>query len=112
MSARDNESRKHASATVIEAVVPMESDGISVNVLRLPPHGECAAPDRSQGSGQYWLVIGGSQRHAGMLLATPSVLFVTGDDAATSIVAGADGLDLLVLQFPRVLYSDRITHSN
>jgi hypothetical protein len=111
ITARDDEVRKQAGTTTCDAIVALESDGILVSVLRLPPHGECAAPDRSQGSGQYWLVIGGSQRHAGILLTNPSVLFVAGDDAATSIVAGADGLDLLVLQFPRVLYSDRVTAS-
>ena len=99
-----------ASAAAVETVVPLEADGIMVSTLRIPPGGEYDAPDRSQGSGQYWLVVGGSLVHTGTILDERSVLFVAGDTPTSPIVAGAAGLDLLLLQFPRWLYSDRVTH--
>ncbi|MSQ20469.1 MAG: hypothetical protein EXR39_13135 [Betaproteobacteria bacterium] len=108
---RSDGDRQHASATTFETVIPLAADGLMVSVACLPARGACTAPDRSHGSGQYWLVLGGSLVHAGTLLAERSVLFVAGELPQSLIVAGAGGLDLLVLQFPRLLYSDRVTHN-
>jgi hypothetical protein len=58
------------------------------------------APDPAGSGGQYIIVSEGCLVHRDMDFPSLSVLFVTEDEPALRVAAGAEGLDLLVLQFP------------
>ena len=62
---------------------------------------QTVAPDPASSGGQYIIVSEGCMVHQGVHLPRLSVLFVTQDEPALRVVAGAEGLDLLVLQLPK-----------
>jgi hypothetical protein len=70
-------------------------------MLRIPPNGRIAAPDPATGAGQSMIVAAGSILHEGKTLDRLAALFVTADEAALEIVAGAEGGEVLVLQYPQ-----------
>jgi hypothetical protein len=78
-----------------------EADGIGAFVLRLPPGAAARVPDPALGGGQSCVVATGSMRHGGRLLGRWACLFVAPDEAALDAVAGPDGLELMILQYPR-----------
>lgn len=82
-------------------VLTPEADGLGGWLFRLPPDGTARGPDPKDGGGQYHLVVSGSLRHADAVLPRLSCIFVSSEDDAPSMAAGPDGLELLVLQFPK-----------
>ena len=54
-----------------------------------------------RGRGQYWVVIDGSLEYDGEALAKMSCAFVYPGDPAFRSVAGADGAEVVAMQFPR-----------
>ncbi|MDX2155068.1 MAG: hypothetical protein SFW09_01045 [Hyphomicrobiaceae bacterium] len=89
------------TATTIETVMPPEADGLAAWMWRLAPGGEAALPGPADTGGQYLIVAGGTLRSGGVSLDHLSTVFVTPEEPAYTARAGTDGLDLLVLQFPR-----------
>jgi len=81
-------------------IVLTEPDGLEVSVLRLAPGAQATAPDPSRGAGQSMLVIAGRLHAAGKTLDPLSALFVAPDEDALAVTAGAEGADLLILQYP------------
>jgi uncharacterized protein YjbI with pentapeptide repeats len=57
-------------------------------------------PDPVHGGGQYLLVAGGTLLHDGVLLPSLSCLYVSADTGPFLLQSGADGLEILLLQFP------------
>ena len=87
-----------------DIVLPMNEQGMAAWRHRLPPGATLRGADPAQGAGQYWVVTAGSARQAdGAELPTLSTIFVRSGDAAMNIVAGAMGLEMLVLQYRRRL---------
>lgn len=84
-----------------EVVVEPEEDGLAAWSWRLGPNADLAAADPASGGGQYHVVIAGSVVHEGKDLPLWSCIMVTPEETAPGIRAGADGLELLLLQFPR-----------
>jgi len=107
---RDAAARHDGAPAATELLVPEEADGIGVAVLRLPPHGTGTNPFAGSGNGQYWMTIAGTLVMGDATLERWSVVFASGADTATPIIAGADGLDLIVMQYPHTLYADRAEH--
>ncbi len=83
-----------------DLVLEPEDDGLAAWCLRLGPHSHLSAPDPAQGGGQYFLVAGGTLLHEGTALSPLSCLYVSADATPLELQSGAEGLAILVLQFP------------
>ena len=75
--------------------------GLACYALSLKPHAAVAAPDPSTGNGQYIVVTKGSLEFMQKEYKAISIAFVKPHEAALQLVAGADGLEALVMNFPR-----------
>ncbi len=83
-----------------ELLVPMAEDGMGAWRYRLAP-GECVTgPDPASGLGQFWVVTAGALAAAEASLPPLSLLFVRPEEAAFTATAGAEGLEILALQYP------------
>ncbi len=91
--------RNGAMAT--EFLIEPTSDGLVAQWLALPPGGKSTLPDTAVGGGQYHVVVSGSLTRAGQNLPAMSVEFATADEGEVEIEAGADGLELVLLRFPK-----------
>jgi hypothetical protein len=96
------EDRKARKDQAIDTVFSREVDGLAGWLHRMGPGHACSLPDPADGGGQYLLVISGALVADGKELARLSAVFISPDEPAFEAVAGRDGLDLLVLQFPRI----------
>lgn len=81
-------------------LIDREEDGMAAWLLRLAPGMTARIPDPADGGGQYHVVAGGTLIRDGEEMPRLSCLFATTDEPAYEACAGADGLELLVLQFP------------
>jgi hypothetical protein len=97
-----DEDRAARREQLVETVFPKEADGLAGWLYRLGPGHTCNLPAPADGGGQYLLVTGGVMVADGAELPLHSVAFVSPDEDACRVVASQAGLDLLVLQFPRV----------
>ena len=93
--------RRARTGAELEVVFPAEADGLAAWMLRLGPDGRASLPEAAMGGGQYVIVTAGSMRHEAAELDRLSTIYVTAEEASLPVQAGSDGLDLLVLQFPR-----------
>lgn len=97
----DDAARKVRTDASSEVVFAPEADGLAAWVWRLPPGGRATLPSGDGAGGQYLLVVGGSLVADGVDLSRLSTVYVSAEEPAYEAVAGASGLDVLVLQFPR-----------
>ncbi len=77
-------------------------DGLFGIALRMAPGATTVTPDASGGDGQYVLALKGSFVHAGKECKALSVVFIRPHEDRFEIKAGPDGLEALVLNFPKV----------
>jgi len=85
-----------------------EADGLCGTLLSLAPHAHIDLADPAAGAGQYHVVVAGSmcadaehvQEHGESLLGPLSCQYAFADNGSLHAIAGADGLQLLVLRFP------------
>ncbi|MGE3536584.1 MAG: pentapeptide repeat-containing protein [Candidatus Tectimicrobiota bacterium] len=87
--------------TTCEPLLAPEDDGLAAWWLRLGPHMELSAPDPAQGGGHYLLVAGGSLLHDGVAWNPLTCLYVAADTGPYRLRSAAEGLEVLLLQFPR-----------
>ena len=92
--------RKARTGAAVETIFAPEADGLAGWTYRLGPNGTATLFDPRQGGGQYLIVGAGTLLHEGRALDRLSTVFVSVDEPPRTVVAGDDGLDLLVLQFP------------
>jgi rubredoxin len=78
-----------------------DEHGLAASSMRLKPNAKTTAPDPSGGAGQYLIVTAGSLVHGGRDHHAITLVFVKPDEAPFQLVAGAQGLDVLALNFPR-----------
>ena len=90
-------SRQHATC---DPVLAQEDDGLATWFLRLGPNMRMHAPDPALGGGQYLLVAGGTLYHDGAIWPRLSCLYVSTDTGPFVLQSGAEGLEILLLQFP------------
>jgi hypothetical protein len=83
------------------ALIERAADGMAAWLLRLGPGAMSPIPDPADGGGQYHVVIGGTLQRDGEAMPALSCLYVTPDEAPYAAWAGDDGLELLILQFPK-----------
>lgn len=85
-----------------EAVIEETEDGLGTWRYTVPAGGSVTGPAPATGGGQYWLVSAGSAAvPGGELLPPQSLVFVGPDEAASTMVAGPGGADLICMQFPK-----------
>jgi len=75
--------------------------GLAAYALSLGPHAAVSAPDPSRSGGQHIIVTTGSLAYQGREYRAVTVAFVKPHEGAWQLVAGADGLEALVLNYPR-----------
>lgn len=102
LAVADDGERRARTATAVETVLPEESDGLAAWLWRLGPGATTLLPAPARGGGQYLIVTGGTMAAGGDTLDRLSTVYLTPEEPAITVAAGADGLDLLVLQFPRL----------
>lgn len=78
-----------------------DEQGLASFSLSVAPHAKALAPDPSNSNGQYLIIVRGSVLMQGREYKALSVAFVKPQEGATELLAGAEGLDVLVLHFPR-----------
>lgn len=76
-------------------------DGLAAWRYRVPPQKRIVGPHPNTGGGQFWIVLAGSDVNAEPALAPLTCFFLSADEPAHLATAGAAGLDVLALQFPR-----------
>lgn len=98
----DAATRSARKAIEAEVILPEEPDGLGAWMWRLGPGGATKLPDPRESGGQYLIVAAGTLVANGQALDRLSAVFVNSEECPYAITAGPDGLDLLVLQFPRM----------
>ena len=84
----------------VSGVIAPRADGLASWRVQVPAGGKAELPSHAGGGGAFHVVIGGSMRVAGQAFSTLGTLWVFAGEPAPEVVAGADGLDLLTMQFP------------
>lgn len=77
------------------------TDELAAHLLRLGGGMSTMGPDPTVGGGCYLFVANGSLEMQGETLPVSSMVFVEPDEDAFEIKAGRNGLEVLVMQFPR-----------
>jgi hypothetical protein len=93
-------SLQRRQSTVLETVLAPEADGLAAWFLRAAPGTSTRIPAPAQGGGQYVLVAAGTLLHDDMTLPRLSCLYVSCEAEPLALQAAADGLEVLILQFP------------
>lgn len=75
-------------------------DGLAGWSFKMKAGAKAYAPDPSKGDGQYILVLKGSILHDGQLKKELAVVWVPKDNGPFELVAGAEGMEGLILNFP------------
>jgi len=78
-----------------------EEDGLAAFLLRMGPDRKTSGPDPRASDGQHYLVVNGSLELDGNHYPAWSTVFVAASEAPLAISAGAQGLEVLILQYPR-----------
>jgi len=85
-------------------VLPATADGLGAWIDRLPP-GAALPPraphDDAPGPGCFRVIVGGSATLDGAVLRPWSCLWSDAGEPAPALVAGADGVEVLALRFPK-----------
>lgn len=76
-------------------------EGLAAWALSLKPHAQTAVPDPAASGGQYIIVTRGSLTYQGKEYQAIAIAFVKPDEGAFPLVAGPQGVEALVLNYPR-----------
>ena len=86
----------------LDAMPDIKDDrGLAAYTLSMGPNEETLAPDPCDGDGQYLLVIKGSLWHGGRERKAYTIVFVEPKEGAFPVKAGDQGLQALILNYPR-----------
>ncbi len=78
-----------------------DEQGLGSFSITVAPDSKALAPDPSHSNGQYLIIVRGSLIYQGKEYKALSVAFVKPEEGSLELVAGSEGLDALVLHFPR-----------
>lgn len=84
-------------------------DGLMAVTLRLAPGASTILADARAGGGQYHIVLSGILTRGDESYGPLAVEFASADEGAVMIEAGVEGLELLVLRFPKVAGAPLLT---
>ena len=93
------ELRSLAAPSTEELIAPIEN-GLAAHLVRLPPGKTLTLPSRHLHAGRFYIATGGSMQVAGKALRALATVFASSDEVLP-IASGSEGLEVLVLQFPR-----------
>lgn len=80
-----------------------DEEGLASFSLSVASNAKALAPDPADSNGQYLIIVRGSLHYEGKEYKALSVAFVKPQEGSFELVAGAEGLDVLVLHFPRAV---------
>lgn len=83
-----------------EELIPPRADGLAAHLVRLPADQPLDLPARHANGGRFYVVTRGALALADRQLEGMAVAFASADEAAVPR-AGAEGAEVLVLQFPQ-----------
>ena len=85
--------------------VPEISDnqGVFAMTLTMDPNSRTTAPEPAGGDGQYVVVVRGSLVHDNRSLQPPAVVFLRPGEPEFQIETGTQGLEAIIMNFPKVL---------
>jgi len=86
----------------LDILMEREEDALAAYVLRMGSNARMPVPSPSDGGGQYHVVVNGGLMRDGKVMPKLSCLFVYPDESQYEVEAGPDGLEMLVLQFPKI----------
>lgn len=78
-----------------------DEHGLAAYSLRLSAGARHTAPDPASGNGQYVIVTRGSLQHDGRPYGAISIAFIRPDEPSFELIAGPDGAEAIILNFPR-----------
>ncbi|MFC7475226.1 hypothetical protein ACFQS7_12730 [Dankookia sp. GCM10030260] len=91
-----------AAEPMTETLLAGTPDGLGAWRHRLPPGAALQGPDPAGGDGQFWVVTAGALQAAdGATLPALSCAFVGPAEPPLAVTAGAAGLEVVVMQYPR-----------
>jgi len=91
------------SGTALHAFNEIKDEqGLSSYSMSVAPNTKGVAPDPADTNGQYLIIVRGSLIYQGKEYKALTVAFVKPEEGRLELAAGAEGLDVLVLHFPRV----------
>lgn len=90
-----------ANSVVQSKVVPFAEDGLGATLYQARTTSPIEGPSPSNGRGQYWLVLRGECTINGETAHEQSLIFVSPDDPAPSILSDRNGVAILMMQFPK-----------
>lgn len=93
---------QNLEGTRLEEVLAPQEDGLAAWKVRMGPGAADSLPDPKRSGGRYLVVINGSLTHGNTSLPRWSCLFISSGEAPVNLSAGRQGLDALLLQFPRL----------
>ncbi len=101
----DQQLQAASQGCTLQPIVNMVNDqGLSAYALTMKPDAVTTAPDPSQGDGQYLVLVNGSLWLGDKEYKSMALVFVSPEEGRLQLRAGSEGLEALVLNFPRPLY--------
>ena len=97
----DAEGPKHIEGVLTQIIVPAEEDGLLCTLYQTTGKTPITGPSPNTGRGQYWLVMRGQCQINGEQASERSLVFVAPDEAAPAIESSAEGVAILLMQFPK-----------
>ena len=79
-----------------------DDQGLFTRTVVMGARTRMMTPDQEGGDGQYVIVVKGSLVHDGRERNAPAVVFLKRDEPAFEMVAGSEGLEAIVMNFPKV----------
>jgi len=79
-----------------------DDQGLFTQTVVMGADARMTTPDQAGGDGQYVVVVKGSLIHDGTERKAPAVVFLKRYEPVFEMVAGADGLEALILNFPKL----------
>lgn len=92
---------EQARSTAVDAVLPLDEHGSGAWFVRVTPGDSLVLPDADAGAGRFHIVASGSMRVGAEAHGRLSVVFTSSDESDFCIDAGQQGLQVMVVQFPR-----------
>ena len=86
----------------VENIFESEPDGLSAGIYYLSEGDSHTLPSPSSTGGQYLVVASGVMIYDGKSFDRWSTIYVAPDEEAFEVRAGSEGLDILLLEFPRL----------
>ena len=96
----DAATRRARSEVAIETIIEPQPDGVAAWLLRLPPNAALVPPADAKSADRFYLVGAGVMNVRSARLPRFATAFVSADERVIEMVAGEEGLEALVLQFP------------